>query len=135
MPDWRVLTGIILVAAVAGWLIVREVPSRHPVPSAGPSPTVEMHVAASPRPRRSIAARAAGTTSVVQEIVVDQIGRKRPVDVNDPLAVMEEELRDDMMIQSYVFPPGVRGARMPSLTVYQRTEAFWQPWVPRGVFR
>lgn len=117
--DWKVLTAIVVVAAVGGWLIVRAIAPSTPRPISRQA--VAERPPAIPAGRvtavdRALPAVAGGTNN----------GAARSHDFDHDVAGLVTALNEDGQIQYFVFPNAARGATIPSTLRYQLAGRFWQ---------
>src|SRR5688572_9547440 len=128
---WKTLSLVVLVAAIAGWWVVRAVGERAPAPPASPlamasgqapEPTAEPVAAVEPAAAATpVATPKPGDIPVVisEEAEVAAIQRD--------LAQLQQALVRDQRIEDRVMPRVNDALDVSGVTTYRRATAFWEP--------
>lgn len=128
--DWKTLSLVVVVAAIAGWWVVRTLGSKDAEPVARPAVVVsspvsvptDTPVAAAEPPIASPAAVAKpGDIPVVVNEDAEVAAIRRDLDQLRAALVRDQRIEDRLM-------PRVNDAMdVPGVTTYRRAPDFWQP--------
>ena len=126
--DWKTLSLVVVVAAIAGWWVVRALGGRNAEPVVRPT------AVASPAPAPTEEPVAAAETPVATPAAVAKPG-DIPVVVNEEaevaaiqrdLDLLRQALARDQRIEELALPRVNDALDVPGVTSYRRAPAFWE---------
>lgn len=127
--DWKTLSLVVIVAAIAGWWMMRvvggrdSVPARIPVATASiPAPTESV----APDPKAEPVAAAPVATARPGDIPVVVNEEAEVAAIQRDLDQLRQALARDQRIEDSVMPRVNDGLDVPSVVTYRRAPEFWE---------
>lgn len=127
--DWKTLSLVVIVAAIAGWWVMRAVGGRDSAPALAPVATASV-----PAPSATVEPEAAADPVAATPVTTARPG-EIPVVVNEEAEVaaiqrdldqLRQALARDQRIEDSVMPRVNDGLDVPGVVTYRRAPEFWE---------